>query len=136
MHICWILYIFLQPHSHAIIIRRDVKFDENILAWESNLEFVTSISCEPNSVLVPSSTPNFLDRFPTIVYDDDSEDENLPPPAHFPLVSPAQPLPRWVRSTCAVVGDLVGDPRDPRQTHSHFQQASSLLAQVSKNHDP
>ena len=25
-------YILLQPHSHDIIIRRDVKFDENPLA--------------------------------------------------------------------------------------------------------
>ena len=44
--------------------------------------------------------------------------------------------PRWVRSTCEATGDLVGDPRDPRQTHSQFQRASSLLVQVLENHDP
>ena len=30
-------YRLLQPHSHDIIIRRDVKFDENLLACEPNL---------------------------------------------------------------------------------------------------
>ena len=50
-------YRLLQPHSHDIIIRRDVKFDENLLAWEPNLEFVPSMSYEPNSTLVPSSIP-------------------------------------------------------------------------------
>ena len=58
-------YRLLQPHSHDIIIRRDVKFDENLLAWEPNLKFVPSMSYEPNSTLVPSSTPNFLDIFLT-----------------------------------------------------------------------
>jgi hypothetical protein len=32
--------------------------------------------------------------------------------------------------------DLVVDPLDQRRTHSYFQRASSLLAQVSKTHDP
>ena len=44
-------------------------------------------------------------------------------------------LPRWVHSTCEVASDIVDDPRDQHQTHSQFQQASSLLAQISKNHD-
>jgi hypothetical protein len=35
-------YRILQPHSNEIVIRRDVKFDENLLA------------CEPNSTFVPS----------------------------------------------------------------------------------
>ena len=30
---------------------------------------------------------------------------------------------------------FAGDPRDQRRTRSQFQRASSLLAQVSKNHD-
>ena len=38
--------------------------------------------------------------------------------------------------TCEATGDLDGDPRDQRRTRSQFQRASSLLAQVSKNHDP
>ena len=29
-------YRLIQPHSHDIIIRRDVKFDENLLAYEPN----------------------------------------------------------------------------------------------------
>jgi hypothetical protein len=33
-------YKLLQPHSNEIIIRRDVKFDENLLACEHNSTFV------------------------------------------------------------------------------------------------
>ena len=112
MHINVKGYRLLQPHSHDIIIRRDVKFDENILAYEPNL------SCKPDSAIVPSFSSNFLDRFPTLVSDDDSEDENPPPPAHVPPIAPAPILPRWVRSTCEAAGDLAGDPRDQRRTRS------------------
>ena len=92
---------------------------------------VPSLPCDPDSAIVPSSSSsNFLDRFPTLISNDDSEDENPPPPAHVPLVAPALMLPRWVRSTCEAAGDLVGDPRDQRQTRSQFQRASSPLAQV------
>ena len=97
-----------------------------------------SLAYELDSVIVPSSSSsssNFLERFPTPVSDDDSEDENPPPPAHVPPIAPAPMPPRWVRSTCEAAGDLAGDPRDQRRTHSQFQQASSLLAQVSENHD-
>ena len=79
-----------------------------------------------------SSTSNFLERFPTPVFYDESEDENIPPCAHVPPVAPAPMLPRWVHSTC----EVDGDSRDQRRTCSQFQRASSLLAQVSKNHDP
>ena len=112
-------YRLLQPHSHDIIIRRDVKFNENLLACEPNLAGVPSLACEPDSGIMPSSySYNFLDRFPTPVSDDDSEDENPPPPTHVPPIAPAPILPRWVRSTCEVVGDLVGDPRDQHRTRS------------------
>ena len=67
-------YRILQPHSHDIIIRRYVKFDENILARKPNSMVVPSLDCEPNSTIVPSSTSNFLDIFPTIVSDDENED--------------------------------------------------------------
>ena len=68
-------YRLLHPHSHDIIIIRDVKFDENLLSCEPNLAGVPSLACEPDSVIVPSSSSsNFLDRFPTLVSDDDSED--------------------------------------------------------------
>ena len=86
---------------------------------------VPSLACKPDSTIVPSFSSNFLDRFPTSVFDDDSEDENPPPPSHVPLVAPTQVLPRWVRSTC----EAAGDPRDQRRTRSQFQQYSSLLAQ-------
>ena len=106
-------YRILQAHSHDIIIRRDVKVDENILAYDPNLAGVPSLACEPDSTIVPSSSSsNFLDRFPTLVFDDDNEDENTPPPARVPPIAPAPMLPRWVCSTCEVAGDFCGDPRD------------------------
>ena len=87
-------YILLQPHSHDIIIRRDVKFDENLLACEPNLAGVPSLAYEPDSTIVPSSSSsNFLERFPTLVSNDDSEDENPPLPAHVPQIAPAPILP-------------------------------------------
>ena len=116
-------YRILQPHSHDIIIRRDVKFDENLLAYEPNLAGVPSLACEPDSVNVPSysSSSSFLDKFPTPVSDDDNEDENPPPLAHVLPIAPTPMLPRWVRSTCEVAGDLPGEPRDQRRTRSQFQ---------------
>ena len=93
---------------------------------------VPSLAYEPDSAIVPSSSSGFLDRFPTPVSDDDSEDENPPLPAHVPPIAPAPILPRWIHSTC----EAAGDPRDQGQTHSQFERASSLLAQVSENHDP
>ena len=102
------------------------------------------MACEPNlagvlssSAIVPSSSSsNFLDKFPTPLSNDDNEDENPPPPAHVSPIALAPMLPRWVRSTCEAAGDLASDPRDQRRTLSQFQQAYSLLAQVSENHDP
>jgi hypothetical protein len=94
-------YILIQPHCNEIIIRRDVKFDENLLDCEPNSEIMPSSTCKPSSTFVPSfvhilvSSPN-----------DDSEDENSPPPAHLPLDESFEPepapvplLPRWVCST-------------------------------------
>jgi hypothetical protein len=104
-------YRLLQPHCNEIIIRRDVKFDENILACEPNSMFVPSLACEPNSKVVPSSVYRPSSMFvPSSDLlsssDDDSEDENPPPPAHPPPnesfeTEPtlAAPLPRWVHST-------------------------------------
>ena len=106
-------YRLLQPHSHDIIIRKDVKFDENFLAYDPNLAGVPSLAYELDSTIVPSSSSsNFLDRFPTPVFDDDSEDGNPPPPAHVPPVAPTPMISRWVRSTCEAASDLDGDPRD------------------------
>ena len=47
-------YRLLQPHSNEMIIRRDVKFDENLFACEPNLVIVPSSACEPSSAFVPS----------------------------------------------------------------------------------
>jgi hypothetical protein len=94
-------YRLLQPHFNEIIIRRDVKFDENILACEPNSVIVPSLVCEPSSMFVPSFVPILVSYS-----DDDSEDENPPPPAHLPPdesfehePTPTPQLPRWVRST-------------------------------------
>jgi hypothetical protein len=40
----------LQLHSNEIIIRKDVKFDENILACEPNSTFVPSSAYKPSSL--------------------------------------------------------------------------------------
>ena len=117
-------YRLLQPHSHDIIIRRDVRFDENILACEPNLVGVPSLACELDSVIVPyysSSSSNFLDRFPTPVSNDDSEDKNPPLPTHIPPIAPAPMLHPWVHSTCEAASDFADDPRDQLQTRSQFQ---------------
>jgi hypothetical protein len=92
-------YRLLQSHCNEIIIRRDVKFDENILAYEPNSTVVSSSACEPSSAFVP-----YFDLVSSS--NDDSEDENPPPPAHpppdksfehEPALAPL--LPRWVCST-------------------------------------
>jgi hypothetical protein len=92
-------YRFLQPHCNEIINRRDVQFDENLLACEPNSMFVPSLVCETTSTFVPSSIP-------ILVYscsDDDNEDENPPPHTHLsldesiePELTPTLLLPRWV----------------------------------------
>ena len=116
-------YRLLQPHCNEIILRRDVKFDENLLAFEPNSMIVPSSACDPSFVFVPSSVP-------ILVYssDDYNEDENPPPPTHPPPdesieleLVPASPLPRWVCSTREAIGDILGDPSDQCQTHSQFQ---------------
>jgi hypothetical protein len=85
---------------------------------------------EPSSTFVPSFVPILVSSS-----DDDSEDEHPPPLYQLPPDDSIEleptltpPLPRWVHSTREAVGDLIGDPSYQRQTHSQFQQASSLLA--------
>jgi hypothetical protein len=104
-------YILLQPHCNEIFIRRDVKFDENLLACEPNSVLVPSLAYKPNSTVVSSSVYEPYSTFvPSSILvsslDDDSEDENPPPPAHLPPdesfepePTPSSPLPRWVHST-------------------------------------
>jgi hypothetical protein len=111
-------YRLLQSHCNEIIIRRDVKFDENLLACEPNSTIVPSSACEPSSAFVPSYDLVFS-------LDDGSEDENPPLPTYpppdesfEPEPAPALPLPRWVRSTREAADDIIGDPLDQRQTRS------------------
>jgi hypothetical protein len=47
-------YRLIQPHCNEIIIRRDFKFDENILSCEPNSTIVPSSPCEPSSTFVLS----------------------------------------------------------------------------------
>jgi hypothetical protein len=111
-------YRLLQSHCNGIIIRRDVKFDENLLACKPNSTIVPSSAYEPYSTFVPSYD---------LVYssDDDNEDANPPPPTHpppdesfEPELAPTPRLPRWVCSTQEAAGDLVSDPSCQHQTHS------------------
>jgi hypothetical protein len=97
-----------------------------------------SLKRQLHLAFVPSSVP-ILDSSS----DDESEDENPPLPTDTPPdesfepeQAPVPPLTIWVRSTREATGDLVGDPSNQRRTHSRFQRASSLLAQVSESHDP
>jgi hypothetical protein len=90
-------YRLVQPHCNEIIIRRDVKFDENLLACEPNSRIVPSSTCEPYSTFVPILVSSS---------DDDNEDANPPPYTHLPLdesfehePTPTPQLPRWVCST-------------------------------------
>jgi hypothetical protein len=115
-------YILLQPHSNEIIIRRDVKFVENILACKLNSAFVRYMCCEPSSAFVPSFVPILVSSSSS---DDDSEDENTPLPSHLlpnesikhePTLAPS--LLRWVRSRREEVGDLVSHPSDQCRTCS------------------
>jgi hypothetical protein len=113
-------YRLLQPHCNEIIFRRDVKFDENLLSYEPNSTIVPSSTCDPSSAFVPSFVPNLVSYS-----NDDSEDENPPPPADLPPYesfepeqAPVPPLLRWVCSTQEVVVDLVVDPSYQRRTCS------------------
>jgi hypothetical protein len=94
-------YRLLQPHCNEIIIRRDVKFDENLLTCKPNSAIAPSSACEPSSTFVLSFVPILVSSS-----DDDNEDENPPSHAHLPLdesfepePAPAPSLLRWVCST-------------------------------------
>jgi hypothetical protein len=115
-------YRILQPHCNEIIIRRDVKFDENILTCKTNSMIVPSSACKPYLTFVLSSVPILVSSS-----DDENEHENPPPHAHLPPyesfepeLAPTPPLPRWFRSIREAAGDLVGDPSDQRWTRSQF----------------
>ena len=104
----------LSPKN--VIIRRDVKFAENISAYEPSSADVPPLSISSTFENISSS-------------DDESEDENPPPPSQDPPSAPQ--LPKWVCAT----RDAAGDPTDQPRTHSEFDRASYLLAQDSGHPD-
>eukprot|EP00253_Pinus_taeda_P005660 PITA_05660 len=113
-------YRLIPLRSKNVIIRRDVKFTENILAYEPSSADVPPLS-------IPSTSENISSS------DDDSEDDNPPPPSQDPPSAPQ--LPKWVRATRDKAGSLAGDPTSQRCTRSQFDRASSLLVQASANYD-
>eukprot|EP00253_Pinus_taeda_P032918 PITA_32918 len=73
-------YRLIPFKSKSVIIRRDVKFDENKSACEPSLADVPPLPISSTFENISSS-------------DDESEDDNPPPP------SQDHQLPRWVRAT-------------------------------------
>ena len=68
-------YGILKSNSIEVIIIRDVKFDENILAYKPNSTYVPSSNYETDLIYVPSSSSS-LDNTPYLVtyLDDDNSD--------------------------------------------------------------
>ena len=56
-------YRLLQPKSNYIIIRKYVKFYENILAYEPNSTLVPRLAFNPSSLIVPTSMSMILVLF-------------------------------------------------------------------------
>eukprot|EP00253_Pinus_taeda_P021579 PITA_21579 len=107
-------YRLLSPKSKNVIIRRDVKFVENISAYEPS-----SADVPPPSI--PSTSENNFSS------DDDSEDDNPPPPSQDPPSVPN--LRKWVRATQDVVGSLADDPTGhPDWNTTMNEKYRSLLA--------
>jgi hypothetical protein len=99
--------------------------------------FMEYSTYEPYSRSMPFSLSNFFVSDIILFYylEDDNEDENPPPNAHLLPVgyfehepAPTSFLPIWVHTTLEETSDLI----DQHHTHSKFQCASSILAQVSK----
>jgi hypothetical protein len=65
-------YRHIQTHCNEIIIKRDVKFYENILACEPNSKIVPSLTCDRYSTFIPYFVSILVSSS-----DNDSEDENL-----------------------------------------------------------
>eukprot|EP00253_Pinus_taeda_P036117 PITA_36117 len=114
-------YILLPPKSKNVIIRIDVNFAKNILAYEPSSTNVPPLS-------IPSTSQNISSSY------DDSEDENPPPPSRDPP-STLQ-LPKWVHATRDALGALECDPTNRQHTRSQFDKASSSLARALANYDP
>jgi hypothetical protein len=81
-------YRLHQPNSNEIIIRKDAKFNEGVLAYETNLVFSPYSTCEPSLMYFSCYLPKFYANDLIMVYssDDDNEDENPSPTIHISLV--------------------------------------------------
>ena len=103
------------------MVRSNVKFVENISAYE------------PSSMDVPTlSIPSTYENIPSS--DDNNKDDNPPPSFQDPPSAPQ--LPKWVCAIQDAAGARVGDPTDHRLTCSQFDRGSSLSAQAPTNYDP
>eukprot|EP00253_Pinus_taeda_P002511 PITA_02511 len=91
-------YRLLSPKSKNVIIRRDVKFAENILAYKPS-------STDVPPLFIPSTFENISSS------DDDNEDANLAPPSQDPPSTPQ--LPKWVRATRDAAGSLAEASNHP-----------------------
>eukprot|EP00253_Pinus_taeda_P009850 PITA_09850 len=106
-------YRILPPKSKNVIIRRDVKFFENISAYEPILVDVPPLS-------IPSTSENISSS------DGDSKDENPPPPSQDPPSAPQ--LPKWVCVTQDAVGALAEALGHPDWDVAMHEEYCSLLA--------
>eukprot|EP00253_Pinus_taeda_P027031 PITA_27031 len=113
-------YKVIPLKSNNVINRIDVKFAENILAYEPSFVDVPPLSSHSTSENISSSN-------------DDSEGDNPTPPSQDPPSAPQ--LPKWVYATEDAIGALGGDPTDQQRTRSQFDRFSSLLDQALANYD-
>ena len=84
------------------------------MACEPSSAGVTPLACEPDAAYVPPlslslSLSSIFNRIPFSL-DDDSEDENPPPPCKVIPFTPQLPI--WVCCTQGATGSLAGDPVD------------------------
>ena len=71
-------YTIIHPNSKGIIIRRDVKFNENVLTCEPDSTYVSSLACKSNLVVLFSSY-SFLNNTPSYISSDTNSDDQNPP---------------------------------------------------------
>eukprot|EP00253_Pinus_taeda_P018675 PITA_18675 len=102
-------YSLIPLKSKNVIIRRDVKFAENISAYEPS-----SVDVPPLSI--PSTSRNISSS------NDDNEDDNPPPPSQDPPSTPQ--LPKWVHAT----RDVAEASGHPDWDAAMNEEYSSLLA--------
>ena len=70
-------YRLLQKNYKNIIIRRDVKFDENISACKPSSAGVPPLACELDSAYVPPiSLSSIFNSIPSSSYDDNEDEKS------------------------------------------------------------